>query len=34
MWTVIKFDKRNLSTLKSDFLRLGCDVKFYIPKIN
>ncbi len=34
MWTVIKFDKRNLSTLKSDFFKkLGCDVKFYIPKI-
>ena len=34
MWTVIKFDKKNLATLKKDFLnKLGCDVKFYIPKI-
>ena len=35
MWTIIKFDKKNLSLLKNDiFTKLGNEVKFYIPKIN
>ena len=34
MWAVLKIDKKNISHLKSDFLKkLGKDVKFYIPKI-
>ena len=34
MWTVIKFDKKNLALLKKDFsIKLGKDVEFYSPKI-
>ena len=34
MWAVLKIDRKNISHLKSDFLKkLGKDVKFYIPKI-
>lgn len=34
MWTIIKFEKKNLSFLKSDLeKRLGIDCKFYIPKL-
>ena len=34
MWTVLKFDKKNLALLKKDFsTKLGTEVKFYSPKI-
>lgn len=34
MWTVLKFDKKNLALLKTDlYLKLGKNLKFYIPKI-
>ena len=34
MWTIIKFEKKNLSFLKSDLeKKLGTDCKFYIPKL-
>ena len=34
MWVILKFDKKNLSLLKKDFLKnLGNDVKFYTPKL-
>ena len=34
MWTIIKFDKKNLSLLKEDLnKKLGKDYKIYIPKI-
>lgn len=34
MWTIIKFDKKNLEFLKSDLeKKLGTACKFYIPKI-
>ena len=34
MWTVLKFDKKNLAILKSDFFKkLDKDVKFYMPKL-
>ncbi len=34
MWTIIKINKKNLSLLKKDFLvKLGNDVKFFIPKL-
>ena len=34
MWTVLKFNKKNLALLKEDFnTKLGKDVKFYAPKI-
>ena len=34
MWTVIKFDKKNLANLKKEFFnKLGKDVKFYLPKL-
>ena len=34
MWTVAKINKKNFSLLKHDFNnKLGCDVKFYIPKL-
>ena len=34
MWTVLKYDKKNLALLKKDFnTKLGKDVKFYSPKI-
>ena len=34
MWAILKIDKKNLKTLKTDFYnKLGKDVKFYIPKI-
>jgi len=35
MWTVIKFDKKNLKNLKNEFTNfLGKDMIFYIPKIS
>ena len=34
MWVILKFNKKNLSFLKKDFLKyLGNDVKFYLPKL-
>ena len=34
MWTILKFDRKNLATLKNDFSKiLGKDFDFYIPKI-
>ena len=34
MWTIIKFDKRNLELLKKDFKKkLGEDITIYSPKI-
>ena len=34
MWTIIKFDKKNLSLLKYDLKKkLGNDTKIYIPKL-
>ena len=34
MWTIIKFDKKNLASLKNDLkLKLGEDLNIYIPKI-
>ena len=34
MWAVIKIKKNNLSTIKKEFfIKLGKDVKFFIPKI-
>ena len=34
MWTVLKFDKKNLALLKKDLSRkLGKDFKIYIPKL-
>ncbi len=34
MWTVIKFDKKNLNLLKEDLRKkIGKDYKIYIPKI-
>ncbi len=34
MWTVLKFDKKNLELLKSDLKKyLGKDLKIYIPKL-
>ncbi len=34
MWTVIKFDKKNLNLLKEDLnKKIGKDYKIYIPKI-
>ena len=34
MWTIIKFDKKNLSFLKKDLeKKLGSHCKFYLPKI-
>tara|TARA_Y100000992_G_scaffold293961_1_gene253174 strand:+ start:460 stop:957 length:498 start_codon:yes stop_codon:yes gene_type:complete len=34
MWTIIKFEKKNLSFLKSDLeKKLGTNCKFYIPKL-
>ncbi|MDC3089838.1 hypothetical protein OA346_01145 [Candidatus Pelagibacter sp.] len=34
MWAIIKINKKNLSLLKKDFLiKLGSDVKFFIPKL-
>ena len=34
MWTIIKFDKKNLEFLKSDLeKKLGSTCKFYIPKL-
>ena len=33
MWVVLKFDKKNLSTLKFDLInRVGCEIKYYQPK--
>ena len=34
MWTVVKFDKKNLALLKEDLSeKLGKDIKIYIPKL-
>ena len=34
MWTIIKFEKNKLSSLKSDLeKKLGANCKFYIPKL-
>ena len=34
MWTILKFDRKSLATLKNDFSKiLGKDFVFYIPKI-
>ncbi len=34
MWTIIKFEKKGYSFLKSDLeKRLGADCKFYVPKL-
>ena len=34
MWTIIKFEKKNLSSLKSELeKKLGSNCKFYIPKL-
>ena len=34
MWTIIKFDKKKLASLKNDLkLKLGEDLNIYIPKI-
>ena len=34
MWTIIKFDKKNLKSLKDDLKqRLGNDLMFYCPKL-
>ena len=34
MWTVLKFDKKNLSVLKEDLKsKLGNDFEIYIPKL-
>ena len=34
MWTVLKFDKKNLGLLKEDLnKKLGQDYKIYIPKL-
>ena len=34
MWTVLKFDKKNLSLLKEDLKKkLGKDYEIYIPKL-
>ena len=34
MWTIIKFDKKNLSLLKKEFKeKLGSNFKIYIPKL-
>ena len=34
MWTVLKFDKKNLYLLKQDlYKKLGKDTKIYIPKL-
>ena len=34
MWTIIKFDKTKLASLKNDLkLKLGEDLNIYIPKI-
>ena len=34
MWTIIKFDKKKLASLKDDLkLKLGEDINIYIPKI-
>ena len=34
MWTVLKFDKKNLALLKEDLTKkLGKDFKIYIPKL-
>ena len=34
MWTIIKFDKKNLELLKKDFKKkLGEDITIYSPKI-
>ena len=34
MWAILKFDKKNLGVLQTDFYKkLGSDVKFYLPKL-
>ena len=34
MWTILKFNKKNIALLKKDFInKLGKDVKFYMPKL-
>ena len=34
MWTIIKFEKKKLSSLKSDLeKKLGTNCKFYVPKL-
>ena len=34
MWTILKFDKKNIDLLKKDFIsRAGSNLKFYLPKI-
>ena len=34
MWAILKFDKKNLSTLREDLKKkLGKDFKLYIPKL-
>ena len=34
MWTILKFDKKNINLLKKDFIsKLGDNFKFYLPKI-
>lgn len=34
MWTILKFDKKNINLLKKDFiLNVGNNLKFYLPKI-
>ena len=34
MWTIIKFDRKNLEFLKKDFKKkLGSDVTIYSPKL-
>ena len=34
MWTIIKFEKKKLSSLKSDLeKKLGANCKFYVPKL-
>ena len=34
MWTVLKFDKKNIQSLKKDFSdKLGNGLRFYMPKI-
>ena len=34
MWAILKFDRKNLATLKKDFYKkLGEDSAFYIPKL-